>query len=201
MFSLDINELINKYKIPGALTLVGIVLITGGLFLSSSQNKSQHAPQFPKESLVQAKKIMVDVSGAVKNPGVYGLESGARVEDAIKASGGFDEKANAEYISKSLNMAQTLSDGSKVYVPFTGEQVGGVSGTSGSDGNVAGAKTSSVNINTGTQIELEALPGIGPVTASKIISGRPYQKIDDLLNQKTVSKSVFEKIKDSITLY
>ena len=119
MFSLDINELINKYKIPGALTLVGIVLITGGLFLSSSQNKSQHAPQFPKESLVQAKKIMVDVSGAVKNPGVYGLESGARVEDAIKASGGFDEKANAGYISKSLNMAQTLSYGSKIYVPFT----------------------------------------------------------------------------------
>ncbi len=95
-------------------------------------------------------------------------------------------------------MAQKVSDGSKVYVPAEGEQAGGtVTG-----GTVAGASVqATVNINTATQAELEALPGIGPVTASKIISDRQYQGIEDLLNRKVVSKAVFEKIKDLLVVY
>ncbi len=95
-------------------------------------------------------------------------------------------------------MAQKLSDGSKSYVPFAGEQ-GTVSQNSGA---VAGAKTGAkVNINTSSQAELEALPGIGPVTASNIISDRPYQKTEDLLNKKIVKQAVFEKIKDQLVVY
>lgn len=199
MTGIDFDHFFEKYKYqaPIALGLVGIVLIVGGLFASNSTKSSKQAP-FPKESLVSAqKKIVVDVSGAVKNPGVYELEVGARVEQAIAASGGLDEKVNQQYVSKSLNLAQSLSDGMKIYVPFEGEQTGGISNS------VAGASTQTgkVNLNTGTQLELEALPGIGPVTASKIISGRPYGKVSDLLDQKIVSKAVYEKIKDSIILY
>ena len=186
-----------KYKLPIALAVVGVVLIIGGLFLSSnSKQTDKQADSFPKESLLKNQKITVDVSGAVNNPGVYQLNNGSRVEDAIKAARGFSDQANPGYVSKSLNMAQKLSDGSKIYVPFVGEQTGGVVG-----GSVAGASTQgSVNLNSGTQAELEGLPGIGPVTAGKIISGRPYQKIQDLLDQKVVSKTVFDKIKDSLTL-
>ena len=188
---------LDKFKIPLALSLLGVVLIVGGVFASGLTKPPK---QFPKESMVQNQKmISADVSGAVIKPGVYQLDSNSRVGDAIKAAGGFAQNSNQEYISKYLNMAQKLSDGSKIYVPLAGEQVSGVqTGVAAAPGNQAQTK---VNLNTATQPELEALPGIGPVTASKIISDRPYQQIGDLLNKKVVSKAIFEKIKDSLVLY
>ncbi len=191
---------IDKYKLPIALSILGAVLIIGGIFASgiNKQSSSSASKQdFPKESLVQATKmISIDVSGAVLTPGVYQLKDGSRIEDAIKIANGFSENVNQEFVSKYLNMAQKLSDGSKVYVPGKGEeppsQISAVAGTK-SQGKV--------NINTASEAEIEALPGIGPVTASKIISGRPYQQIEDLFNKKIVGKAVFEKIKDSVGLY
>lgn len=191
------RERLEKFKIPIALSLLGIILIIGGVF-ASGLNK-QRPKEFPKESLVDSQKlIQVDVSGAVNKPGVYKLRENSRIEDAIKEAEGFTESANKEYISKYLNMAQKLSDGSKVYVPTEGE----TAVVTQTGGSVAGTTTQAkVNINTSTQAELEALPGIGPVTASKITSGRPYQKTEDILNQKIVSKNVYEKIKDSLVVY
>lgn len=186
------KDKIDKFKIPIGLSLVGLVLIIGGMFASGW---TKPRIDYPKESIVSgSKKISVDVSGAVAKPGVYELEENSRVEEAILAAGGLAENANGEYVSKYLNMAQKLSDGAKIYVPKVGEQYsGGVS-------SVAGVK-SQVNINTATQVELEALPGVGPVTASKIISARPYAKIEDLLTLKIVSQKVFDQIKDSISVY
>lgn len=185
----------DKFKLPLALSLVGIVLIIGGIFASGINERPKN---YPKESIVDSQKmISVDISGAVNNPGVYKLSEGARAEEAIASAGGFAETANQEYISKYLNMAQKLSDGSKVYVPMEGE-----SAVAGQAGAVAGTSTQAqVNINTGSQSELEALPGIGPVTATKIISNRPYQEISDLINKKVVSNSIFEKIKEIVILY
>lgn len=183
--------MIEKYKLPIGLGVVGIVLIIGGIF-ASGLNKAK-PKEFPKESLVQSEKIIsVDVSGAVQKPGVYKLKDGDRIEEAVAAAGGFAENANQSFISKYLNLAQKLSDGSKVYVPFEGEQ-----------GSAAGSapNQSKININTASQAELEALPSVGPTTAAKIISLRPYQTMEDLLNKKAVSKSVYEKIKDQLVLY
>ena len=193
---LDNLQAIEKFKLPIFLSLLGIVLIIGGIFASGIQK--QKPREYPKESLVDAQKtISVDVSGAVNKPGVYQLKEGDRIEQAIGVAGGFSENANKEYISKYLNMAQKLSDGSKVYVPAEGE-IG-----SAGQGVVAGVAVTSgkVNINTSSQSEIEALPGIGPVTATKIISGRPYQTIEELLSKKAVSKAVFEKIKDLVVVY
>lgn len=85
----------------------------------------------------------------------------------------------------------------KIYIPKVGESASNVSGSTAA-GTQVNAK---VNINTATQAELEALSGIGPVTASKIISGRPYSKIEDLLTLKILSKKVFDQIKDSISVF
>lgn len=191
----DLSAIINRFKLPIAVGLLGVVLIIGGIFATENKQKSK---DYPKASLVDTQKmISVDISGAVKQPGVYQLQDGARIEDGVRQAGGFAENANQEFISKYLNLAQKLVDGSKVYVPVEGEISSAVT-TAG----VAGVKTQSkVNVNTSSQPELEALPGIGPVTAAKIISSRPYQKIEDLLNQKVVSKAVFEKIKDQIVVY
>lgn len=186
------KDKIDKFKIPIGLSLIGLVLIIGGMIASGL---TKPKIEYPKESIVSGiKKISVDVSGAVIKPGVYQLDENSRVEDAVLSAGGLAENANGEYVSKYLNMAQKLSDGMKIYVPIAGEQYsGGVS-------SVAGIK-SQVNINTATQAELEVLSGIGPVTASKIISGRPYSKIEDLLTLKIVSKKVFDQIKDSLVVY
>lgn len=205
----DINwrEKLDQFKLPIGLSLVGIVLIVGGMFasgLTKSKPKDPSASSgrgFPKESLVESQKfISVDVSGAVAKPGVYQLKDGSRIEDAVAAAGGFTETANGEYISKYLNMALKLSDGSKIYVPVAGEN--SVPSGGGGGGTVAGVSaTEKVNINISTQAQLEALPGIGPVTASKIISDRPYQAAEELLNKKIVNKSTFEKIKDQLVVY
>lgn len=186
------REQIEKFKLPIGLSLIGIVLIVGGMLL----NKPYPATAgFPKESLIENQKLIsVDVSGAVQNPGVYQLMTGSRIEDAVQAAGGFTQNANQEYISKSLNMAQKLSDGNKVYVPVVGEQ------TTWEESRPT-SQVNKVNINTATQAELEALPGIGPVTASKIISERPYQTIEELLDKKIINKTVFEKIKEQLILY
>lgn len=192
-------EKLERFKLPMVLGVLGIVLIIGGIF-TSGLNKAK--PQgFPKESLVGAIMISVDVSGAVNKPGVYSVKDGSRIEEAIAQAGGFSESANREYISKYLNMAQKLSDGSKVYIPAEGD-LALPNSYVGQSGVVAGTQTQSkVNINTATQAELEVLSGIGPGFASKIISGRPYQQVGDLLNKKVLGKAVFEKIKDSLVVY
>ncbi len=187
------KDLISQYKIPLILGLVGVVLV-GGSFLTSNLNKPASISDFPKESIVDENftDIKVDISGAVKNPGVYSFSKGQRVEDVISKAGGFIDTANAEYISKSLNLSQKISDGQKIYIPFQGES---------GPAQVAGINTSGkIGINSASSSQLEELPGVGPATAAKIMGARPYAEISDLLNKKAVSKSVYEKIKDLVDI-
>lgn len=197
--------LLESYKIPLALSLVGAVLIIGSLTLSESKKPS--SGDFPRESITQGfKTLAVDVSGAVNNPGVYNLKDGARMEEAVKAAGGFSADVNQEYISKYLNMAQKLVDGTKVYIPFDSENITNKQSLRSDDlrqSDVAGVATNAqqININTASSQELEALPGIGPVTAEKIISGRPYNKIEELVGKKVLGNALFNKVKDRLVVY
>ncbi len=194
----SLNRKLDQFKIPLALSLVGLVLIIGGIVSSGLlANKPKKSSDFPKESLANPQKIKVDISGAVSNPGVYSLESYSRVEDGVKIAGGFSASASAEYISKSLNLSQKLSDGQKIYIPFEVEpfdfaQVRGV--------GVVGEIREKIGINNGSQSQLESLPGVGPATATKIMAGRPYQTLEELRTKKAVSKAVFDKIKDLVDL-
>lgn len=156
-----------------------------------------------KQSPIEEKTILVDVEGSVVKPGVYKLPENSRIQDGLVAAGGLAATADRQYIAKNFNLAIKLTDGAKIYVPNVEEAVSGAevlsaSGTS-SEGIVVGALT---NINTASQSQLEALPGrVGPKTAEKIISGRPYNSIDELLSKKIVSASVFSQIKDKISVY
>lgn len=186
-----INEFISIYKLPLALSLLGIVLIVGGL-TSSGILDTPHGT-YSQKSVVQKEdsQIKIDIAGAVNSPGVYSLRVNSRIEDIIKAAGGFSTQANSEFIAKSLNLSQRLTDGQKVYIPFDEE----------SSFSVAGATSNLIGLNTATASELESLPGVGPATASKIISSRPYNDLNELLSKKVVSRSVFEKIKGLIDLH
>lgn len=208
------NETLNHYKLPIALSLVGVVLIAGGIFSSNLLNLKlpSQKSSFPKESIVSPKEIassslMVDVSGAVKTPGVYELSPTSRLQEAITEAGGFADKADKSYIAKKINLSSKLTDGQKIYIPFEGEEPQTVVLSSAAPSSaVAGVSTSStvssgmIGLNSATEAELDKLPGVGPVTAQKIITNRPYSDLNDLLIKKVVSKSVFEKIKPLISL-
>lgn len=187
-------QVLEKFKLPLSLALLGIVLIVGGLIMGSKTPKN-----FPKESIVENpvnKLLTVDVSGAVNKPGVYKLKDGSRIEDAVSASGGFSGEVNQEYIAKVLNLAQKLVDGSKVYIPKAGEATGIVAGVSANQ--AAGGK---ININLASPSELESLQDIAKTRAQSIISGRPYQTIEELVSKKIISKTIFDKIKDQLVVY
>lgn len=196
----ELNLFLGRHRISLVLILIGGVLMVGGIFSSGLASFIQPAAKpsaYPQESLVSPEnfnQIKIDVSGAVNNPAVYTLPANSRIEDAIRAAGGINGQANQEYLSKQLNLSQRLSDGQKVYVPSIGENgtVAGVGTTSNNQGKV-GVNSASLEL-------LDTLPGVGPVTAGKIISGRPYSSLDQLVARKVVSQSVFAKIKDLIDL-
>lgn len=201
------NQKLNEYKLPIGLLLLGAVLLIGGLFSSNLIQKKETPKNFPKESIVsesQLSDVKIDVSGAVNNPGVFSLNKESRIEDAVKLAGGFSENASKEYVSKHLNLSQKISDGLKIYIPFEGEDslgVGVVGKVGAVGGEVAGVSASGkIGINSADQASLEGLPGVGPVTAKKIMEKRPYASLEELLSKKAVSKSVYTKILELIDL-
>ena len=192
-------DIADKFKIPLLLALVGILLIGAGLLLPKlSREKKQdivveNASSNSSTSEKQSTNLKVDIAGAVLTPGVYELSSEKRLEDAIKLAGGFSTTADAEWVAKNINLASKLVDGQKIYIQAKGETQ--VSGTA------LGAKTSDkINVNFASAKELDTLPGIGEVTAAKIIAARPYNSVEELLTKKAVGKATFEKIKDLVSV-
>ena len=111
-----------------------------------------------------AKLLVIDVAGAVRHPGLYRLESGSRIDDAIAAAGGATAKAQLD----SVNLAAPIADGEQVVVPGRG-----AAGVVAESPPAAGSSPSApLDLNTATLEQLEALPGIGPVTAQKILDYR-----------------------------
>src|SRR5205823_1350731 len=106
-------------------------------------------------------ELVIDVEGGVAEPGIQRLPANSRIADAIVAAGGFSPDADVPLASRQLNLAARLSDGQQVYVPRKGETAGASAGTGSSAGPSA---TGPVNLNQASPDQLDALPGIGPVT-------------------------------------
>jgi competence protein ComEA len=123
--------------------------------------------------------VVVHVAGAVVQPGVYELAGDARVRDAIVAAGGPTETADWN----ALNLAAVVADGVKVYVPAVGEEVPPSLAMVPAPG-AAGEPAGPIDVNAATAAELETLPGVGPATATAIITERerngPFVDVDDL---------------------
>lgn len=197
-----ISQLLGLYKVPLFFLIPGLVLFAISFLLLYKNRLGEESVVFTSESSASATaKIQVDIEGAVLKPGVYTLAEGSRILDALVLAGGLSEKADRDYITKNLNKAAKLVDGSKIFIPASGETSGSNSSLPVQAGKVAGITSGTVNINSASQSDLEALPGVGPVTAGKIISGRPYQSIDELKTKKILGSALFEKLKDLITVY
>lgn len=186
------ENLLNPDRVKYAvfiLFFIGLFILAAGIgsvLFRGAQKQELEIITSPTVS--PSSKIVVDVGGAVVQPGVYELTVEARIKDAVNAAGGLTQDAD----STRINLASKITDGQKVYIAKVGEVQGVATG-------VAGDVSGLININTATAVELDKLPGIGPVTADKIISLRPYATLEDLLNKKAVSASVFEKIKTQVT--
>lgn len=177
--------------------ILGFVLVITGLASQFLPTKSKSQIEIVPENKQSATgEIVVDVAGAVVSPGVYKLAPDSRVGTAIQQAGGLSSKADLAWLAKNLNLAAKISDGAKIYIPAKGD-----SATISTQGSQVITNSGKVNINSATQSQLEALPAIGPVTAGKIIQGRSYNSVDDLLAKKVIGKSTFDKIKDLISVF
>lgn len=204
------SPLLKRYILPLSLGALGMIFFIYGLIGLFWDNKPAsedvvfESSSGEKES-TEAKTILVDIEGAVVRPGVYSLSLDARIQDALVSAGGLSSVADREFVSKRLNLATKLTDGAKIYIPLEGEAESiptslGLRGASAGSTELT-STSGQININSASQSQLEALPGIGPVTAQKIIGGRPYGSVDELLNKKIVGSKVFSQIKDKVSIY
>lgn len=154
--------------------------------------------------------IMVHVSGAVRQPGLYQFPATARVNDAIEKAGGAREDANAE----ELNLAEFLHDGEKIYLPTKGESADTAPPAKNNSEKLTTSKKNSsktsktptkrIAINSASASELATLPGIGPTTAQHIIDYRskhgPFRDTRELLNIPRLGVKTYQQLEPFISL-
>ena len=176
-----------------ALLLVG-ALVASGLILFRS---GQVVPASPDRLAIDAvptgaARILVHVTGAVASPGLVELAEGARVSDAVEAAGGFSLGAATD----ALNLARQVTDGEQLVVPGPGAQSPG-----GADAVVVDAD-GRLDLNRATAEDLEELPGIGPVLASRIVSWRdehgPFTDPGQLREVPGIGERTFQTLVDLV---
>jgi competence protein ComEA len=171
-----VQELLSdRRRVLVAAVVLLVVLVSAGRVLLRPSRASVPPPVHvaPVTAPTKAKRVFVDVVGAVRRPGLYRLPEGARVADAVRRAGGPTPKAQLELV----NLAALIADGEQVVVPRRGSAVAAAGGS--------GATPSGpVHLNSATVDQLDELPGVGPVTAQKIVDYRAahggFSSVDEL---------------------
>jgi competence protein ComEA len=195
-------DMLSRGEIVGLIVVLVAVLGGAGLWYARSLPKpvtiaesGPGAAQPAVSSTPTPTLLIVDVTGAVRKPGVYEFAEGERVVDAIERAGGPMPKADLSL----LNLAAQLVDGTQILVPKTGPPVAGVPG-----GTAPGSSSGLININTASATELEELSGIGEVLAATIVEYRtqngPFVVVDDLLDVSGIGPATLEEIRDQVTV-
>ena len=212
-----IIEKIKEYKI--IVICAGLGLALGGFFLlkptsqtpvtetnlqtevaavSKETSTEKEVKKEEKDEPLEQDLITVDVKGAVKSPGIYDLPVGSRVHDAVQKAGGLTEEAD----SKSLNLAQKVSDEALVYVPTKGEEATSQQAASGTSPSTS--KEKKINLNKASLEELKQVKGLGGKRAQDIIDHREangkFKSVDELKKVSGIGAKTIEKLKDYVTV-
>ena len=207
----ELIEKIKEYKIIVICASLGMVL--GGFFFLkpvaqtpakesnlqtevTTVSKDEKEDKNQKEEVVEQDLITVDVKGAVKSPGIYDLPVGSRINDAVQKAGGLTDNAD----SKSINLAQRISDEALVYVP-TKEEATSQEMPSSASNNKENKK---VNLNKASVEELKQVKGLGAKRAQDIIDHREsngkFKSVDDLKKVSGIGAKTIEKLKEYVTV-
>jgi competence protein ComEA len=191
-----------------AVAVAGAVVLAVAAFVVASGSASPavqvDARSFPVASAglgaapAGGDELVVEVEGAVVRPGLVRLSPGSRVADAIAAAGGYGPRVDVDRARAEINLAALVADGSRIIVPSRDE-------TPPPDRPISTDTTGSalIDINSATSAELEELPGIGPVTAAKIIAAReeqPFGSVEELRSRKVLGEATFGKIRELVTV-
>ncbi len=210
-----IKKKIKKYLLEIFLLSLALIITIISLIIIIQSSNTTRENEIEIIQTNQNKKtyddtIYVDISGSVKNPGLYELKINSRLKNAIDKAGGLDENADKNFFYRNFNLARLLQDQEKIYIPSIWEVNNGyVKETPltfdfispiNQISSFENKNNSLININNADIDELDTLPGIGKITAQKIIDNRPFQSIEELLTKKIINKSTFEKIKNLITI-
>jgi competence protein ComEA len=195
---------------PAALVLVcaalAALVLVGSRLASTGAARQPEPVAAPLEPVAAAapRKVVVHVVGAVRRPGLYRLRDGDRVAEAVARAGGATRQANLA----ALNLAAPLADGAQVLVPeriasaVTGPSAAGAAAP-GPTGSVPGAFAQKLSLSTATAEQLDALPGVGPVTAQKILDYRAehgfVRSVDDLDAVPGIGPARIEQLRDLVT--
>jgi competence protein ComEA len=191
---------LSRRRILLAVGCLALLLFVGSKLLARPQTSVALAPPAaPPAETVATTAVVVDVVGAVRKPGLYRLEQGARIADAVARAGGATGKADLALV----NLAAPLADGEQVVVPKRGAAAPGAptaaAGSSGAGGTPAGGP---VHLSTATLEQLDSLPGIGPVTAQKILDYRQkhgaFTSVDELDAVPGIGPARLDQLEDLV---
>ena len=190
---------LNRWVLGTVALLVAAVGLSVTLLSWPDAEPTATAPAAPTEAAAaEPKTIVVSVAGAVNEPGIVELDAGARVADAIEAAGGLKEGADPGF----LNLARVVADGDLVAVPDAAAS--GAAAPAPDDGSGGTETAGLVNINVAGVAELDALKGIGPVLAERIIEYREangsFQSLDELSEVSGIGSALLEQLRDQVTL-
>ena len=160
----------------------------------SGQTLPRAAPDTSTASVGASDRVAVHVAGHVRRPGLVRLPTGSRVHDAIRAAGGVTSGADLD----AVNLARKLVDGEQVLIPGPGDPPPPLP-----EGASPGTPTAPLDLNTATVDQLDTLPGVGEVTAGRIVayrSAHPFTTVDELLEVPGIGQRRFDQLKDLVTV-
>ncbi len=169
----------------------GVVGVWMGVHATETVAVATNVQQPTCPELPASTFITVDVSGAAVRPGVYQIPSNSRGSDALAAAGGFSPEADLVVVAEQLNLAQQLSDGDKVFIPFI-DLIDSAPAQEPSE--------QLVFVNSASLKELESLAGIGDKRAADIVSQRPYASLQELVNKGVLTQKLFDANKHLLRL-
>jgi competence protein ComEA len=196
MDDMDAFQITRSRALLAAGLLIAALFVGGRFFVGSGTAKVEQPP--PAAGEIEAAppaRLVVHVVGAVRRPGLYRLDHGSRIADAVRRAGGATRRADLSLV----NLAAQVSDGTQVVVPAR-VAVEATPAEGGGESKVAAAGP--VHLNTATLEQLDALPGIGPVTAQKIIDYREqhgaFSSIDDLDAIPGIGPARLEQLREQV---